>query len=367
MSTLKVDNIESNSASTLTLDEKVDITPSSIGTVQVKARFTDDGMPNTENDAAWLRVEYDDADTSPRSIDLSFYGFGELFRFSGDGSTANNSRSVLEFWGQDQAPNSNPYRPIMTLVCGINTVEHEVHAVRKPDDTDAIILSYLDGGTMPAIFTETGQAAALDFGVRRTRRLRVTDTGISVSRDATALAETDSSSLIQIGTGDNNTATRSNIRIRNGGYSAPSAVNVTADGDKFVFWNNSTLKIAQGIDDSTFWFQINATIGTPTFKWYGGTGSSPVLHMTLSQTGALSLLSNALILNATGIPAGGTAGAGYKFSSTSNFGVFFGSGAPSLSAAKGSLYLRSDGSGTTDRAYINTDGGTTWTALTTVA
>jgi hypothetical protein len=53
-------------------------------------------------------------------------------------------------------------------------------------------------------------------------------------------------------------------------------------------------------------------------------------------------------------------------SSTANYGVFFGSGAPTLSAAKGSLYLRSDGSGITDRAYINTDGGTTWTALTTV-
>lgn len=69
----------------------------------------------------------------------------------------------------------------------------------------------------------------------------------------------------------------------------------------------------------------------------------------------------------TAIPAGGTAGSGYMLSSTANFGVFFGSGAPSLSAAKGSLYLRSDGSGTTDRAYINTNGSTTWTALTTVA
>ncbi len=69
----------------------------------------------------------------------------------------------------------------------------------------------------------------------------------------------------------------------------------------------------------------------------------------------------------TAIPAGGTTGAGLKVSSTANFGVFFGSGAPTLSAAKGSLYLRSDGSGTSDRAYINTDGGTTWTALATAA
>ena len=72
-------------------------------------------------------------------------------------------------------------------------------------------------------------------------------------------------------------------------------------------------------------------------------------------------------LGATAIPAGGTAGAGLTVSSTSNFGVFFGSGAPSLSAAKGSLYLRSDGSGVADRMYVNTNGSTTWTAVTTVA
>lgn len=72
-------------------------------------------------------------------------------------------------------------------------------------------------------------------------------------------------------------------------------------------------------------------------------------------------------LSATAIPAGGTAGSGFKFSSTANFGVFFGSGAPSLSAAKGSLYLRSDGSSTSTRMYVNTDGSTTWTAVTTAA
>src|SRR5262245_23307956 len=46
------------------------------------------------------------------------------------------------------------------------------------------------------------------------------------------------------------------------------------------------------------------------------------------------------ILSSTAIPAGGTAGSGLNFSSTANFGVYFGSGAPTLSAAKGSLYLR---------------------------
>jgi hypothetical protein len=83
--------------------------------------------------------------------------------------------------------------------------------------------------------------------------------------------------------------------------------------------------------------------------------------------GTLKSGGSALIGVGTAIPAGGNNGIGFKGTSATNFGVFFGSGAPTLSAAKGSLYLRSDGSGTTDRFYINTDGGTTWTAGTTAA
>jgi hypothetical protein len=75
-----------------------------------------------------------------------------------------------------------------------------------------------------------------------------------------------------------------------------------------------------------------------------------------------------LVVNSSdAIPAGGNNAFGYKFSTATNFGVFFGSGAPTQSAAKGSIYLRSDGTTTNNRAYINTDGGTTWTAVTTVA
>jgi len=91
------------------------------------------------------------------------------------------------------------------------------------------------------------------------------------------------------------------------------------------------------------------------------TASTWTFSAAASSTGAVTAMS------ATAIPAGGTAGAGVLVSSTANFGVFFGSGAPSLSAAKGSLYLRSDGSTTNDRMYVNTNGSTTWTAVTTVA
>lgn len=69
----------------------------------------------------------------------------------------------------------------------------------------------------------------------------------------------------------------------------------------------------------------------------------------------------------TAIPAGGTAGSGVMFSSTTNFGIFFGSGAPTLSAAQGSLYLRSDGSSSSTRMYVNSNGTTGWVAVITAS
>lgn len=64
-------------------------------------------------------------------------------------------------------------------------------------------------------------------------------------------------------------------------------------------------------------------------------------------------------------PAGGSTGGRLVFGTTSGFGIYYGSGAPSVTAAKGSLYLRSDGSTVNDRMYVNTDGTTGWTAVAT--
>ena len=46
---------------------------------------------------------------------------------------------------------------------------------------------------------------------------------------------------------------------------------------------------------------------------------------------------------------------------------YYGSGAPTITAPQGSLYLRTDGSSTSTRLYVNTNGTTGWTAVTTVA
>lgn len=47
--------------------------------------------------------------------------------------------------------------------------------------------------------------------------------------------------------------------------------------------------------------------------------------------------------------------------------IFSGTGAPTFSAAQGSLYLRTDGSSTSTRLYVNTTGSTTWTNFTSAA
>lgn len=89
-------------------------------------------------------------------------------------------------------------------------------------------------------------------------------------------------------------------------------------------------------------------------------------------------LANAFIINADGsenvcaataTPAGGSSAARLLFGTTSGFGIYYGSGAPSsLTAGQGSLYLRSDGTGVNDRMYVNNSSGsgTTWTAVVTV-
>ena len=108
---------------------------------------------------------------------------------------------------------------------------------------------------------------------------------------------------------------------------------------------------------------VNAITHTGTTASLSGnvTGGNVLSSAVVSAVG------DATILSGTAIPAGGTTGAGYKLSSTANLGVFFGSGVPTLTAAKGSLYLRTDGSTTNDRMYVNTNGITTWTAVITAA
>lgn len=47
--------------------------------------------------------------------------------------------------------------------------------------------------------------------------------------------------------------------------------------------------------------------------------------------------------------------------------ILAGTGAPTFTAPKGSLYIQIDGSSTSTRLYVNTNGATTWTNFTSAA
>ena len=90
-------------------------------------------------------------------------------------------------------------------------------------------------------------------------------------------------------------------------------------------------------------------------------------RMLIDPDGTLNVYANVKVNQLSAIPAGGSQSQALNFSSTANFGIFYGSGVPTVSAAQGSLYMRSDGSSTSTRMYVNTNGSTTWTAVTTAA
>jgi hypothetical protein len=102
---------------------------------------------------------------------------------------------------------------------------------------------------------------------------------------------------------------------------------------------------------------INSSTGTVTVTSTIGPAMSVT---TLAATGNITADSNVALV------AGG-ASAFIATNTANNMGIYVGSGAPTVSAAQGSLYLRSDGSSTSTRAYINTNGTTGWAAITTAS
>lgn len=132
------------------------------------------------------------------------------------------------------------------------------------------------------------------------------------------------------------------------------SINANADG--VYAWMN-----AAGNDFDRLQFG-GTTSSFPSLK-----RSSTALYARLADDSAYAPFSAELVTVAAGTatPAGGSTAGRLLMGTTAGFGVYYGSGAPTVSAAQGSIYLRSDGSSTSTRLYVNTDGSTTWTAVTT--
>lgn len=73
------------------------------------------------------------------------------------------------------------------------------------------------------------------------------------------------------------------------------------------------------------------------------------------------------VLATTAPVAGGNVAPAISIGNATGPNVYFGSGAPTITAPQGSVYFNTTGSSTSTRMYINTTGASTWTAVTTVA
>lgn len=100
-----------------------------------------------------------------------------------------------------------------------------------------------------------------------------------------------------------------------------------------------------------------AVTGIPTFT------AESVHNGGIDCNGAANISGVATVASGTATPANGSSAARLLFGTTSGFGIYYGSGAPTVSAAQGSLYLRSDGSSTTTRIYLNLNGAALWDYL----
>jgi hypothetical protein len=126
---------------------------------------------------------------------------------------------------------------------------------------------------------------------------------------------------------------------------------------------NKVLDVTETAGLLVNWLTVAGAIATqgPIIAAAGADTNIPI---SINPKGSGALFSTGAIVaqNATATPAGGVVGLALG---VAGIGVYFGSGVPTVSAPQGSLYMRSDGSSTSTRAYVNTNGTTGWTAITT--
>ncbi len=116
------------------------------------------------------------------------------------------------------------------------------------------------------------------------------------------------------------------------------------------------------------------TLTTPTIT--GGTidnniigGSTPAAITGTTVVGSTSVATAGTLKSYSGTAPGAGSGitVGLTTSSTANLGVFFGTGDPSMTVAKGSIYMKTDAGSTTTRLFIATDAAGTWAHFTASA
>lgn len=129
------------------------------------------------------------------------------------------------------------------------------------------------------------------------------------------------------------------------GYRMPNATHLND-------WAKAINNAFAGLTNVVLAGAFNGTVGATT--------PSTVAATTVSASSTVTAL------NATATTSGGAAAAGLAMG-TDLLGIYFGTGAPTISAPQGSIYLNKAGNSTSTRLYVNSNGSTTWVAVTTAS
>lgn len=237
--------------------------------------------------------------------------------------------------------------------------------------------------------------------------------GTTIGGSAVATANITSSSANAFSVGQNGTtnpainidaSTASSVtglNIKSGAAAGGVALTVTSSGTNenlnlaakgsgaVILTSQLTLTNAsfRGQSGSANALSVGATGGTtnPAFNVDASTASSVTgFNVKSGASGggvALSTISSAtnesmtiaakgtgtVTINPTSVLTAGGLASSSLLMGASSIGVYVGTGAPTISAAQGSLYLNNAGSSTSTRLYVNSNGSTTWVAVTTAS
>jgi len=114
----------------------------------------------------------------------------------------------------------------------------------------------------------------------------------SVSPETVLTLDSDKSASftgnLSVGSGGDLSTPRTTVTINNSGYAAPSAINSTSVGDKFLFWNSSTYKGSVGEATGELWLQSQGTGVNGKMSFYTGASGAPA-SMVLAREGNLGI------------------------------------------------------------------------------
>lgn len=246
----------------------------------------------------------------------------------------------------------------VVLDCGTGAFDLGVtatdHTSRLGSTTGVSALT-LQAGTGAMTFTAGGA-----FDVNAVGAVTIDSTGgaLQIGAGANAFA-------VDIGTGaaartitigNNTTTTALQLTSGTGDITLTSADAVIADAVGVVEINSSGAAISIGNDANAFGINIGTGAAARTIEIGNNTGATAI-----NLSAGSGEVNSDTDINLT------TAGTGFVLQEGPK--ILAGAGSPNgvVTAPKGSLFLATNGSGVGDRAYINRDGATDWTAITTAS